>query len=160
MFFASGQDGSFTPLEMSGVGGTNAIKGLQIALAKLATLARRPAAHPGPATGVIGERTMVSVAGLMDKLQRKLPSWVVPPLLDAMMLGTSSTPAKNTVGRYVTELRIAAMNGADEFGQLPELPSFQLGFADSFFMPGWYAMPSRLAIVGGVLLLGYWFFKR
>lgn len=160
MFFAAGQDGSFTPLEMSGVGGTMAVKSLQAALAHLAVTARRPAAHPGPATGVIGERTMVSIGGLMDILQRKLPSWAVPSLLDSMTLGVSSTEAKNTVGRYVTELKIAAMNGADEFGQLPELPSFKLGLADTFFSAGWYTNPARLAVVGGIVLLGIWFFSR
>lgn len=163
MFFAAGQDGSFTPLEMSGVGGSAAVKDLQAALGKLATTVRRPAAHPGPTTGVIGERTMVSIAGMMDILQRKLPSWAASPLIDAISYGASSTEAKNTVGRYVTELKIAVMNATNEFGRLPELPSmpsFQLGLTDSFFTAGWYTSVPRLAVIGGILLLGYWLFAH
>lgn len=160
MFFAAGSDGLVTPLEMSGVGATPEIASLQEALAHLSAVARRPAAHPGPATGVIGEKTMISIAGLLDKIQSALPMWVIHPLQKAMMLGVSSTEAKNTIGRYVTELKIATLTAADKFQGLPELPEFQQPSALSglppFFVPGWYKSVPRLAIVGGLILVGMW----
>src|SRR5271163_2891649 len=104
MFFTTDAAGQSSPLELSGVGAREEIKQLQKSLAKLAKTARRPQADPGPANGLIGESTMVSIGGLLDQLVSRLPAWVSQPLTTSMQLGVSSTEAKNTVGRYVTEI--------------------------------------------------------
>ncbi len=161
MFFAAHADGSYSPLELSGVSGSTEVKSLQASLTRLANVLRRPEALPGPTNGTIGERTMISIAGLLDKISPNLPMWVVHPLQSSMTLGVSSTEAKNTVGRYVTEIRYAADQASNLWGQLPDPPHFDpdsnslSGPIADFFAPGWYTMPSRLMILGGVVLLGF-----
>lgn len=161
MFFAGGTN-SFAPLELSGIGGRPEVARLQASLRRLAHLAQRPSADPGPESGVLGEKTMISVGGTMDLLTQQLPHWVVEHLHNAMMLGASSTEAKNVVGRYVTELRVAAdqasqyfahVPGPSDFPQPPHL-SVSLG---GFFDPGWYTDLPKLMLVSGVILLGIWF---
>lgn len=166
MFFSADADGMH-PLELSGVGARQEVKNLQASLARLAHFTRRPMADPGPANGVIGEKTMISIGGVMDILQQRLPPWVIDHLHKTMMLGASSTEAKNTVGRYVTELRVAADQASDYFAHIPNPGDFQqppmfhasLGFT-SFFTPGWFRDPARLAIIGGIVLIGIWIYAR
>lgn len=159
MFFTTDAAGKSSPLELSGVGAREEIKNLQRSLAKLAKTAKRPQANPGASNGIIGESTMVSVGALLDHLVAKLPEWVSHPLTNAMQLGVSSTEAKNTVGRYVTEIRWAADTAQNDlWAQVPAPPSFSLGDAlrdmtDTFFTDGWYTMPSRWMILGGIGLV-------
>lgn len=163
MFFAASENG-FSPLESLSVGGRAEVARLQQSLKRLTHLTQRPQADPGPSTGVIGERTMISVGGVLDVLQERLPNWVVDPLMQAMMLGASSTEAKNTVGRYVTELRVASDQAAEYFATLPgpesfpQPPTFNVSLR-GFFDPGWYTDIPRLAILGGVILFGLWLFS-
>lgn len=161
MFFAAHDDGSYSPLETAGSSGSTEIKSLQASLGKLAIAAQRVQADPGPANGVIGEKTMISIAALLDKISPNLPMWVVHPLQSALMQGVSSSAAKNTVGQYVTELKWAADKATVLENQLqPPLPSFpslgDLSDSTAFFAPGWYTIPSRLFVLGGLFLLGCW----
>jgi hypothetical protein len=164
MFFAAHANGSYSPLELSGVGSSLEIKSLQQSLARLAKAVARPNALPGPTNGVLGEQTMISIAGLLDKFSSHLPMWVVHPVASALTLGVSSTEAKNTIGRYVTEIRYAVDKATAHIGgQLPQLPQFDMSeptMLQGFFDPGWYLIPSRLLVIGGIALIGIWLVTR
>lgn len=161
MFFAAHQDGSYSPLELSGVGNSEAIKQLQTSLQRLSSAIGRPHAAPGPTTGILNEQTMVSIASLLDKISPNLPMWVVHPLGSSMTQGVSSIEAKNTVGRYVTEVRYATDQAFAQLPQLPAQPTFSLsGPSFTFFEEGWYRSPARLSILGGLILLGFWIYSH
>lgn len=164
MFFAADGYGH-EPLELSGSGGPRQeIRNLQASLARLVHFAHRPEVDPGPSTGQLNERTMISIGGSLDLLKQRLPHWVIDPLERAMMLGVSSSEAKNVVGRYVTELRYAADQASDFYARLPGPSSFpqppSFTSLRGFFDQGWYTDPPKLAIIGGLILLGIWAYSH
>jgi hypothetical protein len=151
MFFAgtvrNGQM-QLAPLQLSGVGfGDQNIAALQQALANLATKTLRPLANPGPITGELNDQTMQALYNSTDLFTSKLSTWEAVTIKGALLLGASSTEAKNIIAQHAAAIAAAVVAATAEYQvNAPPLSVFQT------VETNW---PVALLVVAGLALIGY-----
>lgn len=153
MHFASGSYGGRlyrTPLQLSGLGvGDEAVSTLQQALINLSQATLRPLINPGPVTGEVNDQTMQALVQAMDLLTQSLPTWASIAVRGGLILGASSTPAKNIVAQHAPELTAAAIAETAKYRVTTPTSPILTQPTD------WYRTSAGVVIIGGVLLLAF-----
>lgn len=151
MFFAGGIHGGrayMAPLQLSGVGfGDANIAALQQALINFSQATNRPLANPSPVTGELNDRTMQALYNASDLFTSKLSTWEAVTIKGALLLGASSTEAKNIVAQHAAAIAAAVQAAAAEYKvNMPQPTAFQT------IETNW---PVVALVLGGLALIGY-----
>ncbi len=121
-------------LPLSGLGATPSpdVKQMQLALTQLSRVAADPSLDPGPADGLVGDKTRSALAGALRFIAPRLPSKELQVAITGLsvalpMTGSADTLIRNNAAMVTSALFVAINTISQQQPAPPPTPWWQTG---------------------------------